>query len=50
MLRILFIEIYKSTKTILLSTYYGKNDFNNCQIKNLVNGHSANGGEILTEQ
>ena len=50
MLRILFIEIYKSTKTNTFKHLLWENDFNNCQIKNLVNGHSANGGEILTEQ
>ena len=51
MLRILFIEKDKNTKTNNFKALdIGKNYFKNCEIKNLVNGHSTNGGEIPTSK
>ena len=44
MLRILFIEKGKNTKTNNLKAL----DFKNCEIKSLVNGRSTNGGELHT--
>ena len=51
MLRIFFIEKDKNTKTNNFKALdIGKNYFKNCEIKNLVNGHSTNGGEIPTSK
>ena len=47
-LRILFIGKIKNTKTMDFKALNRKNDFKNCEIKNLVSGRSTNGGETPT--
>ena len=49
MLRVLFIEKGKNRKTKNFKALnLGKNDFKNCEIKSLINGHSTNGGTLPT--
>ena len=49
MLRTLFIEKYKNTKTKNFKALnIGKKQFKNREIKNLVHGNSTNEGEIPT--